>query len=516
MQIANKPRISVTSVHELKHIYTMKTTNFLFIFIFSFGISFSGLAQKRELSLSEVIQIAKKQSPDALIAKHQLRSSYWSYKTFKRSLLPSLSFDGTIPSLNRAFKTYTNASGTEEYINQSYTSYSGNLRLNKVVGLTGGNIFLSSGLQRLDNFQDSLTTKNYLSTPVNIGFRQPLFNFNSYKWDKQIEPLKYKTAKQNYLETVEQVSLTAVNYFFNLLSAQISQRVAQINVSNYDTLYKIAQGRYVSGKIAENDLLQLELNFLNAQSALEKANLTLENASFRLKSFLRIKDQEEIRLIAPQPKNFTPVDYQKALEEAMKNSSSIIDFDKRLLESRANVNRAKTENGFNANLYAVFGLMGNALNVNDSYVNPENQQQLSLSLEVPILDWGLRKGKVKMAESNADLVKTSVEQERLDFSQNVFLQVSEYNMQQNQLLIAAKSDTVASRSYMASKNRYLIGKISVTDLNIAQAEKDKATIAYIKALQTFWRNYYSLRKMTLFDFNTQKPLEVNFDDIINE
>ncbi|MDA3905126.1 MAG: TolC family protein [Bacteroidales bacterium] len=491
----------------------MNTKIITILFIFSLSFSINSFAQQRDLTLEDVINIAKEQSPDALIAQHQLRASYWEFKTYRRSLLPSLSFDGTIPSINRAFKAYTTSTGAEEYVDQSYTSYSGNLRLNKVIGLTGGNIFLSSGLQRVDNFYDSTMTNNYLSTPINLGFRQPLFNYNPYKWDKQIEPLKYQAAKRNYLETVEQVSLTAVNYFFNLLSAQIDQRVAQINVSNYDTLYKIAQGRYVSGKIAENDLLQLELNFLNSQSALENANLELENTTFRLKSFLRIQNDENIRLIIPQPKEFAKVEYELALEQAMNNSSDIIDFERLLLESRANVNQAKSENGFNANLYAVFGLMGNALTFGDAYVNPGDQQQLSISLEVPILDWGMRKGQVKMAESNADLVKTSVEQKRIDFSQNIFLLVSEYNMQQNQLVIAAKSDTVAAKSYNASKNRYLIGKISVTDLNIAQTEKDKATIAYIRALQTFWRNYFELRKITLYDFYQKEPLDVDFDQI---
>ncbi len=494
----------------------MQTKIIAFIILFSLSFSLNTEAQLRNLTLEDVINIAKKQSPDALIAQHQLRASYWEFKTFKRSLLPSLSFDGTIPSINRAFKAYTSPTGTEAYIEQSYTSYSGNLRLNKVVGLTGGNIFISSGLQRVDNFYDTLVTNNYLSTPINIGFRQPLFNFNPYKWNKQIEPMKFKVAKRNYLEKVEEVSLTSVNYFFNLLLAQVSQRVAQINVSNYDTLYKIAQGRYVSGKIAENDLLQLELNFLNAQSALEKANLELENASFRLKSFLRLQDNENIRLVVPKPDKFTKVDYEFALEQAMNNSSEIIDFEKRLLESRASVNKAKSENGFNANLYAVFGLMGNAFTLGDSYIKPGDQQQLSISLEVPILDWGMRKGQVKMAESNADLVQTSVEQERLDFSQNIFLRVSEYNMQQNQLVIAAKSDTVAAKSYTASKNRYLIGKISVTDLNIAQTEKDKATIAHIRALQTFWRNYFELRKMTLYDFDKQELLDVDFNQIFSD
>lgn len=493
----------------------MKKNSYIYLILISILVPIHSMAQVRNLTLQDVIEIAKDQSPDALKAKHQLRASYWEFKTYRRSLLPSLSFDGTIPSLSRAFKVITDqTTGAEGYVNQSYVSYSGNLRLNKVVGLTGGEVFLTSGLQRIDNFYDTSTTRNYLSTPVNLGFRQPLFNYNPYKWNKQIEPIKYNVAKKNYLETVEQVALTAVNYFFNLLSAQVNMRVAEINVSNYDTLYKIAVGRYTSGKIAENDLLQLELNSLNAQAACENAALELENAGFRLKSFLRLKDEENILLIIPQPDRFVNVEYNIALEEAMKNSSSTQDFERRLLEAQADVNKAKTQNGFNANLYAIFGLMGNAVTFGDSYVNPIDQQQLSVGVQVPILDWGMRKGQIKMAESNADLIQTSVEQEKVDFRQNIYLQVAEYNMQQNQLLIASKSDTVAQKSYEASKNRYLIGKISVTDLNIAQTEKDKATIAHIRALQTFWRNYFELRKLTLFDFYKKEALDVNFDQII--
>ncbi|MBN2237019.1 MAG: TolC family protein, partial [Bacteroidales bacterium] len=219
----------------------MKKNSYIYLILISILVPIHSMAQVRNLTLQDVIEIAKDQSPDALKAKHQLRASYWEFKTYRRSLLPSLSFDGTIPSLSRAFKVITDqTTGAEGYVNQSYVSYSGNLRLNKVVGFTGGEVFLTSGLQRIDNFYDTSTTLNYLSTPVNLGFRQPLFNYNPYKWNKQIEPIKYNVAKKNYLETVEQVALTAVNYFFNLLSAQVNMRVAEINVSNYDTLYKIA------------------------------------------------------------------------------------------------------------------------------------------------------------------------------------------------------------------------------------------------------------------------------------
>ena len=137
-------------------------------------------------------------------------------------------------------------------------------------------------------------------------------------------------------------------------------------------------------------------------------------------------------------------------------------------------------------------------------------------MNIPILDWGKRKGQIKMAESNEELVKTSVDQARADFAQSIYLKVGEFNIQKNQVLIAAKSDTIAQKSFEVSKNRYLIGKIGVTDLNIAQTETDQAKISYINALRAYWVNYYQLRQTTLFDFVEGNDLDVNYEDIYGE
>ncbi len=472
------------------------------------------LHAQRQLSLDDVILIAQQKSPEAQVAKFELISNYWAYRTFKRGLLPQINFMGEIPNINRAFTKYTNPDGTESYVGQSYVSYSGNLQVSKTLGFTGGNVFLSSGLQRIDNFSDSLTTQSFLSTPINIGISQPIFNYNPYKWSKKIEPIRYQEAKRKYLEAVEQVNITAVDHYFNLLKAQLNVQIKQINVQNYDTLYQMAKGRFNLGKIEENDLLQLELNLLQSQASLELAQLSYENAVFRFKSFLRLDPQTSIALIDPKPIHFMIVDKDIALEFALSNNSEILSLDRQILQANAALDRAKKENGFNANLYAVFGLTQNAAQLQQAYQDPYNQQNVRLGLEVPIFDWGLRKGQVKMAESNMEIVKSDVEQSRVDFKLKIYLQVAEFNMQQNQLYIAAKSDTVAQKSFEITKNRYYLGKISVTDLNISQRSNDQARLSYLQAVQTFWVAYYRLRKNTLFNFETNSPLDVDYDRIL--
>lgn len=464
----------------------------------------------RKLTLQESIEIAHSQSPDALNAKQVFKASFWEYRTFRGTYLPQLGITATIPNINQSILKYTNPNGIESFLPQQYTSYNANLALTQKIGLTGGTISLNSGLQRVDNTADSTTT-SYLSTPINIGYTQPFFTFNPFKWERKIEPLKYDQAKRKYLEDCEQISITATNYFFSLLQAQIEKKIAEINISNYDTLYKIAKGRYQLGKIAENDLLLLELNVLKAQAAVENANLALDNASFGLKSYLRIKDTIPLILIPPANIDYFSVDPKIAMEQANANSSSALDFKRRLLEAARDVNQAKMDGRFDAELTAIFGLTQSAPTLDKAYKNPLNQEQVALGLTIPLLDWGVARGKIKMAQSQQEIVKNSVEQDIIDFQRNVYLKVIQFNMQKKQLMIAAKSDTVAKKTYDVTKGRYLIGKInSILDLNNAQINTDDAKISYYQALQTYWRTYFELRKQTLFDFNLNQTIPFDF------
>ncbi|HBZ67786.1 MAG TPA: hypothetical protein DEO70_13210 [Bacteroidales bacterium] len=457
------------------------------------------------LTLEDAIRVAQEQSPDALIAIHRFKSSYWEYRNFQAQFMPMLSFDGTLPSWSRSINKYTREDGTEVYVNQEYARYFGAMSLTKTVGVTGGEVFIRSRLERVDNFSDSSRT-SWLSNPITIGFSQPLFTYNQYRWQKKIDPVKYEEAKRKYLEDNEQIAITASGYFFNLLLSQISLRIAQVNEGNYDTLYRIAKGRYNMGTIGENELLQLELNLLRSRNDVQNSRLEVENNQFKLKSYLRLKGEAALTLVPPNNTWHGDVESRKAIDEALKNRSSAIAFDRRLLEARRDVYKARSENRFSANLDVEYGLSQTTASFENVYKNPQDQQQVTVGVHVPILDWGLARGRIKLAESNEELVKTSIEQERIDFEQEVFLSVMQFNMQSVQLHIAAKSDTIARRSFEVAKARYMIGKISITDLNIAQSEKDQAQKGFISSLQNYWYNYYSIRKLTLFDFKANGKL----------
>lgn len=459
------------------------------------------------LTLSQAIEMARQHSPEAIAARHSFRAAYWNWRSFRANQLPSLTLTSD-PMLNRSIQSVTLGDGTEKFVHRNQLSIDAGLEIQQNVALTGGTLLLKTGLQRLDMFTDNISS--YKSTPILIGYEQNLFGYNSFKWERRIEPIRYEEAKKNYVETLELVAAYATNRFFSLATAQTSQQIAEYNYANADTLYRYAEGRYNIGTITENEMLQLELNKLTEQTNRLNAQIDVDNGIQSLRSYLGIS--ENITLIVT-PEDSIPhfdVNVNEALQLAFQNNPDISSFERRRLQSESTVAEARANRGFKADLYAQFGLTQSNEDLKNAYRSPMDQQLVTLGIRIPILDWGVGKGRVKVAKSNRDKVYTELEQERMDFELNVAKMVKQFNLQANKVAIAYKTDQTAQRRNDVARRLYLLGKSTLLDLNSAIAEKDNSRRAYITALYNYWNLYYGLRSLTGYDFEKQIPITEDY------
>jgi outer membrane protein TolC len=465
------------------------------------------------LTLDEVIKLATDQSPNAYMAKHRFRASYWQYRTFVAEYRPTLSLTGNLPDYSTAYSRVWNSTAQQwEYASTNVLQTSGNLSLAQNIGLTGGSISLFSDLTYEKNFEND--AEKYITSPLNIRLTQPIFRYNELKWQKKIEPLKYEQARKTYLSDVENVHMMAVQYFFNLALAQINREIAETNMQNADTLYQIAKGRYNLGTIAEDELLQMELSYLNAGTDINSSEMNLRDRELKLRSFLGFNQSVRLELIIPSEIPDLEVEVSEVLKLAEQNNPQLIDFESQLVEAQSSVAQAKAEKGLNANLTASYGLRDQDPLLDMAYNQPNQQQTIRLGFSLPILDWGQGRGRYKMAKSKEELTRMQVEQDRIDFEQSLLLDVQQFNMQDDQVRIAAKSDTVAAKMFEVTKQRFLIGKIDVLELNNADTKKDQNKRSYIQALNNYWTYFYNMRALTLFDFINRKPLETDYEKLV--
>lgn len=483
------------------------------ILIFLLLLPLFSIGQSKKISLDEAISLSQKKSPDYQAAVNRFRSSYWKYKNFKSSFLPQISLNATIPSYSEEIRPIEQDDGSQSFQNISRLNTDLRLNVSQNVAFTGGNLSLSSNINRIRNFGDNEST-SYFYTPYSIRYSQNSLFYNRFKWNKKIEPLLNEEAIRNFIEAMENISLKSCDQYFSLLKLQIQAKIAKTNFANSDTLYKISKGRFHSGKIAENDLLRMELQYLNAKNNLTNNAISLKKASQNLALFLGV-DSENLELEIPENLQLFDVNLSKALAEAQNNRKSVIQFRRQRLQAEKELARVKGSNKINLTLDANFGRSSRSSSgIDDVFNNYTKQQGVVLRLNVPIIDWGVSKSARKIAEANLDLTNTNIKQDERNFEQEIELHVLNWSNQRNLLSISEKAKEIAIKSYEITKNRYLLGKIEITDLNISLQEKDRAIVTYLNTLERFWKDYYILRKLTLFDFMNDK--KITTDDILFE
>ena len=493
-------------------------TNKLIALVVALGTTLSTLAETAErirpITLNEAITLARVQSVNAAVALNELKTAYWEYRTFQADLLPEVNFSATLPSYAKSYNSYQQGDGSYTFVRNNFMQMAGALSIDQNIWLTGGKLSLNTSLDFMKQL-DGTKDERYMSVPIALTLNQPIFGTNTFKWNRRIEPVRYAEAKANFLSETEEVTMTTINYFFNLLLAKENVSIAKQNLENAEKLYEVAKAKRKMGQISENDVLQLKLNMLNAQSTLTDYESSLKSNMFQLRSFLALGEDEELEPILPEEIPAMLVNYQDALDKALANNSFAHNIRRRQLEADYEVAKAKG-NLRQITLFAQVGFTGTGERFQHAYEPLKDNQVVEVGFKVPLLDWGKRRGQVKVAQSNREVVQSRLRQEAMDFNQNLFILVEQFNNQRAQLDIANEADEIAQKRYKTNVETFMIGRISTLDLNDAQVSKDEARQKHISELFYYWYYYYQLRSLTLWDFEKNTNIDADFEAIVKK
>jgi outer membrane protein len=456
------------------------------------------------LNLQQVVEMAKNRSIAAKQAVTLKENKYWQWRTYQSNYKPQLVLDGRLPGYSKTYQEILQPNGTIDFQPVRNNNSSLNLSLEQSIAQTGGTIFGTTLLQRFDDFDRKNTLYN--GVPYALGYSQPLFMFNNLKWDKRIEPLKYNESKQEYIESMEKIAINASAYFFDLLLAQVNLQISETNFNNTTNILRIANEKFELGKVSRNEILQLQLELLKSRKSVASAKREMEIALLNLRSYIGLQSDEKIALDLPGTAIDIEVTADKVLTEAFANRSDAIGFQRKVIEAKRDGAKARGDNSLNATLTARLGFSNSAVNVPGVYKSPKDQQQIELVFDIPILDWGRSRSRLKTAEANQKFVQYAVEQDQQVFKQEIFTQVTLFDMMQDQLMLTAQADSIASEKYQIARERYVLGHLSITDLSIAFQEKDQAKRDYVFALRDLWGAYYQLRYLSLYDFEKNEKI----------
>jgi outer membrane protein TolC len=439
------------------------------------------IAAQDSLALRDAITMAQERGLAGNAARNARAAARWRDRAFSARRLPQLSLGGQLPAYNRAIIPVIQPGGETEFRTQSQTISSLNL---------------TQSLGEL-----------WQSTPFVVGIRQDLFRPNALAWDGREQSLDNEIADRQYREAREDVAIATATAFFNLYAARLTLANAAANVAVNDTLYTLSKGRYQVGKIGENDLLQSELALLRARTSLDGARLDYSRAMAALELQLEVPLDSTFEIAAPVDVPIMEVDTALAVAEALHNRSQMTNLELQKLQAERRVNEARLNTGLGATVTATAGFNQTAPLLNDAYQSLLDQQQLTVTVAMPLVQWGARHADIEAARADQRRVASTTQQARQQAVQDAHFAALEFTQAARILTISAKADTVGSKRFEVAKNRYVIGKIGISDLYIAQSEKDAALQSYVQALRDYWLSYYRLRRLTLYDFAEGRRIE---------
>jgi outer membrane protein len=451
----------------------------------------SGFSQ----TLSEYVKSGVANNFSVQLSRNWLMIAEANYSVFTSSTRPTLSINGNIPVYNKDNYGITQPDGTIKFLRRSQNYSNAGFSISQPLAITGGTISLNTDLYRFDDFVTN--TKQYNGTPVFLQLQQPLFGYNRFKWDRQIEPLKFEEAKLSLALEINQLAADICKTYFDVIDAQTSRQLAQTNLQNCITNLNIERRRVQLGTSTEDRVLQLEIQELNNRREFETADLAIQTTFSQLNLLINNNDTSSTWQTLPLPIILPVLELplDKLIEQAKKNLPAYIVFQRKLLESKSNTNLVKAQNN-QVNLVASYGLTNAASSITSIYQNPNNQQRFSLGFTVPLVTWGKRKNSItaaRLQEKHVALTNKAYEAKLIAEITNLLKVLP---LLQKNVYSALRIDTLTQRRFAITNRLFQSGKNSLLELQAAQTEKDNARRNYILALRKFWETWYLLKSKT--------------------
>ncbi|HKW46637.1 MAG TPA: TolC family protein [Gemmatimonadaceae bacterium] len=458
------------------------------------------------LTLADAVAMAQERGLSAEASRNALVAARARNAAFNARLLPQLSVGGTAVNYNHAIVSQPD-SGTTKFFSQSQNESTMGVSISQPLPWLGSTLSVGSYLDRLDlTGTASSGSRIYTSTPFLISLHQDFLKPRELLWSTRAQDIRANLAERQYLESREDVAIATGSAFFDYYAANVAVRNATANAAVNDTLYTLNKGRFEVGKIGENDLLQSELQLLRARASLDGAKLERDRSESALRRLINVHASDTLVVVAPQDIPNVEVDPEVAVSEALRNSSVS---EQALLDSvaaRRGVTEARLNNFFGASIDASYGVNQTNSLFSQAYASPLPRQSVQMQVSMPVFQWGGGRADVQAARADQAVAASSARARREQLIEDARYAALQLTQSERMLLIAAKADTVAQKRFEVAKNRYVIGKIGVSDLYIAQNEKDQALDAYVLALRSYWINYYRLRRVTLYNFEEKAEL----------
>ena len=456
------------------------------------------------LKLQDALLIASKNSPDIKIVQlnlvqtqELLKATEASYKAnFKINLQPlTYSNDRVFYALDNQFYNTTNLRSA------------GNFNISQRLPWTDGTLTLSnqlfwqqSSIEKFDN-----TTKKF-NNNVRLQFDQPLFTYNRLKLELSTLQRSFENSQLNFNIQMLSLERSVTQQFYTVYNQQMRLQISEEEYNNQKANFEIIKNKVDGGLSRLEELYQAELNLASSKSSWENAKVSLENAKDNFKILVGMDIYNDISVLADPVADSVPVNLDQAIKFALDNRMELRQRQISIENAKASLTQTMAFNEFAGNLSLSVGLLGDNEKFGMIFDAPTDNEQVALSLTIPIFDWGERKARIKASQTGIETQEVNYEDQKNTIIQTVRQTYRNLQNLLNQITIAEQNVRNAQLTYDINKERYVNGDLTGMDLNLFQNQLSSKKLDLINAQINYKLEILNIKIQTLYDWETKSSI----------
>ena len=448
------------------------------------------------LTLEKALNTAFEHSPSLIQSKLSLEQRQLNLKAQDASLKSQFSLDVT-PFRYTRNNQYDNFN-SKWYANETKMS-SASFGITQPIKWTDGTISLYNDFSWQDA-SNRTSGGNNTSFNHNLSLRisQPLFTYNRTKM--QLKELEYALENAKISYALQQLSIekNVTSQFYDVYQKQKDLNISRDEYNNQKQNYDIIKNKVEAGLLAKEELYQAEVNLANSESTVYSKEISFENAKDNFKLLLGMSLDEDIAILFDNNIPTVDVNINDAVKYALDQRMEIRQ------KQIFSIIRTKAESEFKGDLSVRVGMDALAGKVKNMYDKPTDNEEVGVTLTIPIFDWGAKKAKVKSSQLAMESDEISLEEQKKEIVIDVRQICRNLPTLIRQIEIKKKSIENAERTYDINLEKYRNGNLTGMDLQQFQNQLTTAKQDYTSAIISYKIELLNLKIQTLWDFETHK------------
>ena len=348
-------------------------------------------------------------------------------------------------------------------------------------------------LQLSDAFNYNLEYEYYILGQISL--QQLLYDFGVTQNQATIQRLGYESAKKTFASVVNDVIYKTKTAYYELLYSYEAEKVAQMNVDNYQTFYNQAQALYSIGFNPKIDVTIAQVNLSKAKMGLISAKNLINTATAKLNNAMGVPYIEKYNIQGELDYEPLDISFADTIKFAIKSRPE-------LKKSEINVEKARQNVKLVKKSYFPQIEFDGAYQEGGKHWTSNNGWQIGLYLNFPIINGAKTYNQIKEAKYLYDKELANAKK----IQNNIYLEIQtsylKLHEKENQLPVAAAQVKQAIENYELSKGRYRVGEASPIEMREAQNTLADSKLQYFKSLYEFNNAKAELEKNIGMNLNT--------------